>query len=136
MRPHLFGDQGLEQVAPIAAKLGLKVLQGFWISIIRSKPRFRWEAAIELVNRYPDTVRALVVGNEVLPPRRYVRDRLAAMIRAVKARVKVPVTYADVWEFGCAARRSPRPSISSLSISCRIGRISRSRRARPECMST
>jgi len=44
------------------------------------------EAAIELVNRYPDTVRALVVGNEVLLRGDMSATDLAAMIRAVKAR--------------------------------------------------
>ena len=41
----------------------------------------------------------MVVGNEVLLRGDMAADDLAAIIRAVKARVKVPVTYADVWEF-------------------------------------
>ena len=52
-----------------------------------------------LANRYPATVRAVVVGNEVLLRGEMAAGDLAATIRAVKARVKVPVTYADVWEF-------------------------------------
>ncbi len=35
-------DQGLEQVVPIAAKLGLKVLQGFWISANAAKTRIQF----------------------------------------------------------------------------------------------
>jgi exo-beta-1,3-glucanase (GH17 family) len=92
-------DQGLEQVVPIAAKLGLKVMQGFWISNNPVRTAVQMEAAIDLANRYPDTIRALVVGNEVLLRGDMSATDLAAMIRAVKARVKVPVTYADVWEF-------------------------------------
>jgi glucan 1,3-beta-glucosidase len=92
-------DQGLEQVVPIAAKLGLKVLQGFWISANAAKTRIQFETAVELANRYPDTVRAVVVGNEVLLRGDLSAPDLAASIRAMKARVKVPVTYADVWEF-------------------------------------
>ena len=92
-------DQGLEHVVPIAAKLGLKVLQGLWISTNAAKTKTQFEAAVEIANRYPDTVRAVVVGNEVLLRGDMSAPDLAAMIRAVKARVKVPVTYADVWEF-------------------------------------
>ncbi len=92
-------DQGLEQVVPIAAKFGLKVLQGFWISSDAVKTRVQFETAVELANRYPDTVRAVVVGNEVLLRGELSAPDLAATIRAMKARVKVPVTYADVWEF-------------------------------------
>ncbi len=92
-------NQGLEHVVPIAARLGLKVLQGLWISTDAAKTKIQFEAAIDMANRYPDTVRAVVVGNEVLLRGDMSAPDLAAMIRAVKARVKVPVTYADVWEF-------------------------------------
>ena len=92
-------DQGLEEVAPIAAKLGLKVLQGFWLSNNAAKNKIQADTAVELANRYPDTIRALVVGNEVLLRGDLSANELADTIRAVKARVKVPVTYADVWEF-------------------------------------
>ena len=56
-------------------------------------------AGVALAKRYPDTIRALVVGNEVLLRGEMSAPDLAATIRAVKAQVKVPVTYADVWEF-------------------------------------
>lgn len=92
-------DQGLEQVVPIAAKLGLKVLQGLWISTNAERTKAQFEATVELANRYPDTVRAVVVGNEVLLRGDLSAPDLAASIRTMKARVKVPVTYADVWEF-------------------------------------
>ncbi len=92
-------DQGLEQVAGIAAKLGLKVLQGFWISNDAAKNRVRLEDAVAIANRYPGTVTAVVVGNEVLLRGDMSAPELAATIREVKSRVHVPVTYADVWEF-------------------------------------
>ncbi len=63
------------------------------------RPASSSETAVELANRYPDTVRAVVVGNEVLLRGDLSAPDLAASIRAMKARVKVPVTYADVWEF-------------------------------------
>ena len=40
-----------------------------------------------------------MVGNEVLLRGEMSATDLANTIRAIKARVKVPVTYADVWEF-------------------------------------
>jgi exo-beta-1,3-glucanase (GH17 family) len=92
-------DQGLEQVAGIAAKHGLKVLQGFWVSNDPAKNRVQLEATVALANRYPDTIRAVVVGNEVLLRGDLSATELANTIRAVKARVHVPVTYADVWEY-------------------------------------
>ena len=63
------------------------------------KNREQIETAVALANRYPDTIRAVVVGNEVLLRGEMSAEDLAATIRAVKARVNVPVTYADVWEF-------------------------------------
>jgi len=92
-------DYGLEQIAGIAAKHGLKVLQGLWLSSHADRNQFQIETAVAVANRYPDTVRALVVGNEVLLRGEMSAADLVATLRAVKARVKVPVTYADVWEF-------------------------------------
>jgi exo-beta-1,3-glucanase (GH17 family) len=97
-------DQGLEQVAGIAAKHGLKVLQGFWLSNDPVKNRTQLEAAVALANRYPDTIRALVAGNEVLLRGDMSATDLANTIRTLKARVHVPVTYADVWEFWLRSR--------------------------------
>ena len=92
-------DVGLDQVAGIAAKLGLKVMQGIWISNDPAKNRAQIETAVALANRYPDTIRAVIVGNEVLLRGDMAATDLANTMRAVKARVRVPVTYADVWEF-------------------------------------
>ena len=92
-------DQGLGQVVPIAAKLGLKVLLGFWLSNDAEKNRYQVDTAVALANRYPETVRAVVAGNEVLLRGDMTAENLAATIRAVKTRVHVPVTYADVWEY-------------------------------------
>ena len=92
-------DYGQDQIAGIAARHGLKVMQGLWLSSHADKNHEQIETAIALANRYPGTIRALVVGNEVLLRGEMSAEDLAATIRAVKARVSVPVTYADVWEF-------------------------------------
>ncbi|HWK95726.1 MAG TPA: beta-(1-6) glucans synthase [Pseudolabrys sp.] len=92
-------DQGIENVVPIAARYGMKVLQGIWVSNNPVKTQLQVEAALDLAERYPDTIMALVVGNEALLRGDIAAGDLAALIRNVKARAKVPVTYADVWEF-------------------------------------
>ena len=92
-------DQGLDQVVPIAAKHGLKVLLGVWLSNDPVKNKWQIDTAVALADRYPDTVRAVVVGNEVLLRGDMTAENLASTIGAVKARVHVPVTYADVWEY-------------------------------------
>ncbi len=60
---------------------------------------YQIETAVALANKYPGTIRSLVIGNEVLLRGDMTATDLANTIRAIKARVKVPVTYADVWEF-------------------------------------
>lgn len=92
-------DQGIDNVVPIAARHGMKVLQGIWVSNDAVKTQVQVEAALALAERYPDTVMAIVVGNEALLRGDISAPNLAALIRSVKARAKVPVTYADVWEF-------------------------------------
>jgi exo-beta-1,3-glucanase (GH17 family) len=92
-------ELGQDQVAAIAKRHRLKVIQGIWLGGNAQKNRVEIETGIKIANQYPDTVRALVVGNEVLLRGEMTGNNLAATIRAVKARVKVPVTYADVWEF-------------------------------------
>lgn len=92
-------DFGLDQVPGIAARYGLKVLQGLWLSSHPERNKVQTETAVRLANQYPGVVTGVVVGNEVI-----LRGELAAAdvinaLRQVKAQVRVPVTYADVWEF-------------------------------------
>ena len=94
-------ELGLDQVPAIARRHGLKVMLGIWLSGERDKNRIEIETSVNLVNKYPDVVRAVVVGNEVLLRGEMSEPDLADTIRAVKTRIpaSVPVTYADVWEF-------------------------------------
>ncbi|HVG51941.1 MAG TPA: beta-(1-6) glucans synthase [Xanthobacteraceae bacterium] len=91
--------QGLDQVVPIAKTHGLKVLQGLWLGRDQEFNRKQIAAAIALTNQYPEVIRAVVVGNEVLLRGEMSATALAEIIRSVKRQVPVPVTYADVWEF-------------------------------------
>jgi exo-beta-1,3-glucanase (GH17 family) len=92
-------ENGLDQVPSLAAKVGLKVIQGIWLGSNRLKNQFQIATAVRLTKEYPGVVTSLVVGNEVLLRGEMTANDLAANIRAVKAQVSVPVTYADVWEF-------------------------------------
>src|SRR6201991_4034627 len=98
VRPYSIAN-GLDQVPEVAAKVGLKVIQGIWLSSNRQKNLAQISVAIELTKEHPGVITALVVGNEVLLRGEMTTADLAANIRSVKARVTVPVTYADVWEF-------------------------------------
>ncbi|MCC8963648.1 beta-(1-6) glucans synthase [Bradyrhizobium sp. Pear76] len=97
-------DLGLDQIPGLAAKAGLKVIQGIFLDRDRKKNAAQVETAIRLAKEYPDTIIALVVGNEVLLRKEMSASDLAALIRSIKAQVSIPVTYADVWEFWLSNR--------------------------------
>ena len=92
-------ENGLDQVPELAARAGLKVIQGIWLGSNRLKNLAQISTAVRLTKEYPATITSLVVGNEVLLRGEMTQSDLAATIRSVKAQVAVPVTYADVWEF-------------------------------------
>src|SRR3984957_14466603 len=92
-------ENGLDQVPGLAAKVGLKVIQGIWLGRGRWKNLAQVSTVIGLTKQYPDVITAVVVGNEVLLRGEMTTSDLAAIIRSVKSQVAVPVTYADVWEF-------------------------------------
>jgi exo-beta-1,3-glucanase (GH17 family) len=92
-------ENGLDQVPPIAARLGLKMLQGLWLGNDRAKNRVQIDATVALAKRHPDTITGIVVGNEVLLRGELPPEELAGIMREVKAASGMPVTYADVWEF-------------------------------------
>ena len=90
---------GLDQVAEIAERHGLQVIQGIWLGGDPVSAERDIATAVEISKRHPQTIRSLVVGNEVLLRGEMSPTDLAATIRRVKAQVSQPVTYADVWEF-------------------------------------
>src|SRR6201996_2684342 len=92
-------ENGLDQVPGLAAKVGLKVMQGIWLGSDRFKNLAQISTVIGLTKQYPNVITSVVVGNEVLLRGEMTTADLAATIRSVKAQVAVPVTYADVWEY-------------------------------------
>jgi exo-beta-1,3-glucanase (GH17 family) len=93
-------ENGLDQVPALAAKVGLKVIQGIWLGSNRLKNLTQIATAVRLAKDYPGVITSLVVGNEVLLRGEMTTADLVANIRSVKAQAGgLPVTYADVWEF-------------------------------------
>jgi exo-beta-1,3-glucanase (GH17 family) len=91
------GTQG--KVTRLAAKQGLKVLQGIWIGRNLAENRREIEAALLLARRYPGVIQALIVGNEVLLRGELGAPKIKTYLEEVRRRSGLPVTYADVWEF-------------------------------------
>src|SRR5579864_8439715 len=92
-------DHGLDQIPEIAGRHGMKVMLGLWLSSLPDLSRHQTETAIALARRFPEVIQSVVVGNEVLLRGEMSAPDLVNTIRAVKAQVAMPVTYADVWEF-------------------------------------
>jgi exo-beta-1,3-glucanase (GH17 family) len=92
-------DNGLDKVPELASRAGLKVLLGVWIGRDRAKNAHLVDIAVSLARDHPGVVTAIIVGSEVLLRGEMIVSDLREIIRSVKPRVDVPVTYADVWEF-------------------------------------
>ena len=106
---------GLELIPEVAAEHGLAVLLGAWIGPDREASARELEGLVALANRYPETVLAVVVGNEVLLRRERTGEQMVELLRQVKARVPQPVTYADVWEFW-SAHPEVAPAVDFVTI--------------------
>jgi exo-beta-1,3-glucanase (GH17 family) len=92
-------ENGLDQVPELAAKAGLKVIQGIWLGSNRLKNLAQIATVVRLAKEFPGVITSVVVGNEVLLRGEMTTADLAATIRSVKSQLAVPVTYADVWEY-------------------------------------
>ncbi len=91
------GSQG--DAVAAAAKAGIKVMLGVWVSANDAATAQEVARAVEIAKAHPDAIKMIVVGNEVLLRREMTPEKLAGIIRSVKAQVPVPVTYADIYEF-------------------------------------
>ncbi len=91
--------EGDYDAAALAEKHGLKVWQGIWLGTDRAKNAAEIARGIALARAHPETIERVVVGNEVLLRRDLPVGELIAAIDRVRAAVRQPVTYADVWEF-------------------------------------
>jgi len=107
---HLLADQthsirtyasldGMQNVPALARKYGLTMIQGAWIGSTDKTNQTEIAQLIKDANEYPDVIKRVIVGNEVLLRGELKPEQLLAYIRQVKLAVKQPVSYADVWSF-------------------------------------
>jgi glucan 1,3-beta-glucosidase len=92
-------ENGLDKVPEIAQRYGLKVFQGLWLFNNTLRNRQEIATTVALARKYPDVIKAVIVGNEVLLRGEMSVTDLAAILGEVKSQITQPVTYADVWEF-------------------------------------
>ncbi|MBK8675925.1 MAG: exo-beta-1,3-glucanase [Cellvibrionales bacterium] len=92
-------QDGMEAVPELAAKYGFALTHSAWLGREKIDNDKEVAALIETANRYPQAVKRVIVGNEVLLRRDLKPDELIAYIDQVRAAVQQPVSYADVWAF-------------------------------------
>ncbi len=92
-------ENGLDRVPELASRVGLKVILGIWLGRNPVKNAQLAQTAVALTKEYPDVITSVMVGSEVLLRGEMTASDLREIIRSVKARVSIPVSYADVWEF-------------------------------------
>ena len=92
---------GWRDIPAIAQKYGLNVLQGAWLANAKlaKDNQAEIDQLIKVANEYPDVIKRVIVGNEVLLRRDLKPEQLLQYIRQVKQAIKQPVSYADVWTF-------------------------------------
>ncbi|MGZ8152087.1 MAG: glycoside hydrolase family 17 protein, partial [Methylovulum sp.] len=76
---------------------GVKMIQGAWLGGIDRSNNKEIQELIRAANAYPDVIKRVIVGNEVLLRGDLDSEQLINYIRTVKKAVKQPVSYADVW---------------------------------------
>lgn len=91
--------QGLDVVPELAHQLGIQVILGAWVSWTDADNRKEIALAIKQANAYPETVKAIIIGNEVLLRQEQSESSVKAYLNWAQQQTEVPITYADVWEF-------------------------------------
>lgn len=97
IRTYASAEGNMPVIPELAGKYGLTVLQGAWLSPVAADNKKEINELIRCANAHPDTVKRVIVGNEVLLRKDLPVDQLIEYIREVKKSVKQPVSYADVW---------------------------------------
>ncbi len=91
--------EGLDVVPDFARKHGIEMTHSAWLGAKTDINAKEVKALIQAANAHPDVIKRVIVGNEVLLRQDLGPDQLISYIRQVKAAVKQPVSYADVWAF-------------------------------------
>ena len=90
---------GMEVVPELAAKHGFSLTHSAWLGRGAAGNDKEIAALIDTANRYPQAVKRVIVGNEVLLRQDLKPDELIAYIDRVRSAIQQPVSYADVWAF-------------------------------------
>jgi exo-beta-1,3-glucanase (GH17 family) len=109
-------NQGLDQAVPIAESLGMKVMLGVWIGRNPVDNEAQIATAIALAKAHRQTVKSIIVGNEVLLRGEQTGETLAEIAKRIKAETGARVTYADVWEFWNRAPDVLKQSVDFITI--------------------
>ncbi len=109
-------DHGLDAVPGLARKLGLKVVLGVWVSGDAEANQQQLRLGLSIARRYPDVVKLLMVGNEVLLRRELAPIALAELLAQARRDSPVPVSYADVWEFWLRHAAVLLPHVQQVSV--------------------
>ena len=91
--------EGMEIVPELARKYGIEVTHSAWLGKKLDVNQAEVDNLVAAANAHPDSIKRVIVGNEVLLRQDLKPDELIAYIRQVRAKVKQPVSYADVWAF-------------------------------------
>ncbi len=92
-------EEGMQVVPALARKYGLEVTDSAWLGTKPATNDREVAALIKAANAYPDTIKRVIVGNEVLLRKDLTPAQLIGYIRRVRAAIRQPVSYADVWAF-------------------------------------
>jgi len=91
--------QGMDYVPEAANKIGLKVYLGAWVGWTNADNEAEIKLAVKRANQYPDTIKALIIGNEVFLRQEQTPATMHRYLRYAKSQTNTPITYAEVWEF-------------------------------------
>lgn len=95
-----YSTVGLEAIPKYAKEFNLEMLMGVWVSKDEKQSRDEIDTLKKLASQYPEVIKAIIVGNEVLLRGDLSEKKLTEYILEVKqALPNIRVTYADVWEF-------------------------------------
>lgn len=91
--------EGMDVVPELAARHGFALTHSAWLGRDPAINAAELQALIDAANRYPQAIERVIVGNEVLLRRDLPVETLIAALDQVRAAVRQPVSYADVWAF-------------------------------------
>jgi len=87
----------MEAIPGLAARLGFEVTAGAWIDGRYERNEDEIYNLLQNVNRYPATIKRVIVGNEAIYRNDLTVPELITYLDRVRAAVKVPVGAAEPW---------------------------------------